>query len=175
MKLSKNCFVSLFVILCGVWVGCSDDHRNAGGVTDIGNSIAGTVTLADGVTPAVAARVVAYADSWESAGILDSIETATDSLGRFTLDDVPREMQVLYVSKDAENYLARAVKDSVDYILGNSKSLTGSIAEQTMGKVRIVGTSLEAFLDSNGNFAFDAVPYGERSLVYVKNGASLAH
>ena len=175
MKLSKNRFVSLFVILCGVWVGCSDDHRNAGGVTDIGNSIAGTVTLADGVTPAVAARVVAYADSWESAGILDSIETATDSLGRFTLDDVPREMQVLYVSKDAENYLARAVKDSVDYILGNSKSLTGSIAEQTMGKVRIVGTSLEAFLDSNGNFAFDAVPYGELSLVYVKDGASLAH
>lgn len=175
MKLSKNSFVSLFVILCGVWVGCSDDHRNAGGVTDIGNSIAGTVTLADGVTPAVAARVVAYADSWESSGISDSLETVTDSLGRFEFDDVPSEMQVLYVSKDAENYLARSVKDSVNYILGESKPLTGSIAEQTTGKVRIVGTSLEASLDLNGNFSFDAVPYGELSLVYVKNGTPQAH
>ena len=62
-------FSFALICLCAIaWslvVGCSD-KRNAGGVTDIGNSIAGKIFLSDGVTPAVNARVVAYEDSWKN-------------------------------------------------------------------------------------------------------------
>ena len=174
MKLNKNCFVCLFVILCGVWMGCSD-KRQAGGVTDIGNSIAGNVFLADGSTPAASARVVAYEDSWNSSGVSDSLITFTDDLGHFVFNDLPEKMSMLYVSSGAENFLSNSIKDSVDYVLGEAKALSGTIASKSAGSVRIVGTGLVSPVDSNGKFSFDAVPHGTLSLVYLWNGAPQAH
>jgi hypothetical protein len=174
MKRNKWSFFCLFVILCGVWVGCSDD-RHSGGVTDIGNSIAGRVFLADGNSPAASARVVAYADSWNGLGVTDSVETLTDSLGYFAFSDMPAQMQVLYLSLGSEKFLSNAVKDSVKYILGEDKALSGSIASQSKGSVRIVGTDLVSPLDSNGNFSFEAVPNGNLSLVYMLDGIPQAH
>ncbi len=173
MKLNRFCFAYLFVILCCVLLGCSD-NRQAGGVTDIGNSIAGNVYLADGSSPAALARVVAYEDSWNSAGVTDSLVTYTDSLGRFVFNDLPEKMQVLFLSLGSECFLSNSVQDSAKYILGEEKALSGSIALETSGSVRIVGTNLEASLDLNGNFHFDAVPHGNLSLVYVSNGTPQA-
>jgi len=174
MKLNKICFFHLFVILCCVWVGCGDD-RHAGGVTDIGNSIAGRVFLADGNSPAASARVVAYADSWNGSGVTDSVETFADSLGFFTFNDMPSQMQVLYLSLGSKNFLSNKVQDSLKYILDEEKPLSGSIVLKSEGFVRIVGTDLKAPLDSNGNFSFDAVPNGDLSLVYVFKGSPQAH
>jgi len=90
MKRNKWSFFCLFVILCGVWVGCSDD-RHSGGVTDIGNSIAGRVFLADGNSPAASARVVAYADSWNGLGVTDTFLAKT----RLFRDRLRRSRKVL--------------------------------------------------------------------------------
>lgn len=173
MKLGKFYFVN-FLLLSGIFFGCSDD-RTAGGVTDIGNSIAGRIYLADGETPAAHARIVAYEDSWKNSNIADSVETWSDSLGNFAFDNSAEKMQLLYASQNAENFLAASIQDSMKIILGNSKSLSGKIESEFSGSVRIVGTNLSAALNSDGEFSFDSIPAGNISLVFVKNSAPQSH
>lgn len=166
--------LKLFAVLCVIFWGCSEE-KTAGGVTDIGNSIAGNVFFADGKTPAAGARVVAYEDFWKSAGIVDSMETVADSMGRFEFNGMPYGMNLIFAASGSANLLTGLVEDSMRIVLGESGSLKGSISEMTEGTVRIVGTHLSASLDSAGAFAFDSVPAGNLSLVYVQNGISKAH
>ncbi len=163
--------IPLCVIVCSLFLGCSDS-RNAGGVTDIGNSIAGRVFLSDGVTPAVNARVVAYDDSWKNIRIADSVVAFSDSSGNFFLENVESDMRVLYAGKENENILVGHVEDSMKVVLGTSKSLSGKISMESSGLVRIVGTNLTADINSDGEFFFDSIPPGNISLVYVQNSES---
>lgn len=168
-------FSFALICLCAIaWslvVGCSD-KRNAGGVTDIGNSIAGKIFLSDGVTPAVNARVVAYEDSWKNIRIADSVVAFSDSSGSFVLENVESGMRILYAGKAGENVLLNQIEDSMNVVLGSPKTLSGKIFSETDGSVRIVGTSLTEKLNVNGEFSFDSVPPGDISLVYVKKSES---
>ncbi len=165
--------IPLCVAISSLFSGCSD-NRNAGGVTDIGNSIAGRVFLADGVTPAVNARVVAYDDSWKNLRIADSVVAFSDSSGNFFLDNVESDMRILYAGTENENVLVGHIEDSMKIVLGTSRSLSGKISMESSGSVRIVGTSLTADLDSDGEFFFDSIPPGSISLVYVQDSESRA-
>ena len=151
--------------------GCSEDSRNAGGVTDIGNSIAGNIVFADGVTPARGARVVAYEDSWKNLGIADSVEAFADSLGNFVLENVSENMRVLYASDQNENALVDLHGDTLRVVLGRAKTLAGKMAAETSGSLRVVGTSLLAAVNADGEFSFDSIPSGDISLSYTKNSA----
>lgn len=107
--------IPLCVTICSLFFGCSES-RTAGGVTDIGNSIAGRVFLSDGVTPAANARVVAYDDSWKNVRIADSVVAFSDSLGNFFLENVESDMRVLYAGKADENILLNQIADSMKII-----------------------------------------------------------
>ncbi len=77
-------FLSVVVIM-SLW-GCGKER--AGGVTDIGNSIAGIVVDSLG-KPAGNARVQLFADTlWE---------TQTDSLGRYDFSNIPDGNRMLRV------------------------------------------------------------------------------
>ncbi len=173
MKLVKRLLIHLSAFLCIFGMGCSED-KTAGGVTDIGNSIAGNIFLSDGETPAAGARIVAYGDSWKNLNIADSLEAFADSSGHFSFEDLPRTLNWIFAASGKENLLTDAVEDSMKIVLGQQKSLSGSISE-TGGFVRIVGTGLSAELDSNGAFSFDSIPSGKISLSYVQGGFSKAH
>ena len=86
MKLLKTSLYVSVVLSAGL-VACSDSSTPndvAGGVTDIGNSLAysGQVVDASGANVA-SARVVAYYDSWDNVSALDSVVTMTDENGKF--------------------------------------------------------------------------------------------
>ena len=97
LKLSRNCVACVMsLVLSLALLACSDSENVAGGVTDIGNSIArepdtlryfGVVQDLQG-RAVPAARVVAYLDN--SKEIVDSLETVADSTGLFKLGPIPR-------------------------------------------------------------------------------------
>lgn len=161
--------LAFWMLLLLVFAACSQESRTAGGVTDIGNSIAGHIVLADGVSPAVGARVVLYEDSWKYAVIADSLETWTDSAGNFSLDNVSDKMRTLRAEQGKNQSLLNLSNDSVQVVLGNSRSLEGKISSESSGSVRIVGTHLTSAVDENGVFAFEEVPSGMISLVYMQD------
>lgn len=152
----------------GFVFGCSDE-RNAGGVTDIGNSIAGKVVLSDGKTPAARTRIAAYDDSWRNLGIADSVVAVSDDSGRFVLENA-LGMRLLYASGKEGKALVGFVADSMTVVLGNSKSLSGKILASA-GTVRIVGTDLKTELSANGEFSFDSIPPGDILLSYAKDSS----
>ena len=79
-----------------VFSACSNEEH-AGGVTDIGNSLAGVVVRDDG-SPVARARVVAYYDSWNETSARDSVETVSDYSGRFRLEGIRDTAVVLFAS-----------------------------------------------------------------------------
>ena len=97
LKLSRNCVACVMSLAFSLsFLACSDSDDVAGGVTDIGNSIAdlsdtlrysGVVQDLQG-RAVPAARVVAYLDN--SKEIVDSLETVADSTGFFKLGPIPR-------------------------------------------------------------------------------------
>lgn len=158
-------FVSLS-LAASLWIGCSSDSRTAGGVTDIGNSIAGRIFLKDGTTPAANARVVAYEDSWKNSQIADSVETVADSLGFFELTEKARSMQLLSATLGNDKVLVDRIGDSLKVVLGNSRTISGRIVEETSGKLRVVGTNLSAEIGEDGSFTLYGVPSGNLSLSF---------
>lgn len=149
-------------------LGCSDG-RSAGGVTDIGNSIAGKVVLSDGKTAAARVRIAAYDDSWRNLGIADSAVAISDDSGNFVLENAG-EMRLLYASGKEGKALVNRIADSMTVVLGNSKSLSGKIFASE-GTVRIVGTDLKTALSADGEFFFDSIPPGDILLSYSKDAA----
>lgn len=154
---------------------CSDTSSSsdiAGGVTDIGNSVAaakitGTVTDENG--DAIAnARVVAYYDNWDQTQATDSVEVSTDKNGNFSLEVDSTEDLVLYAENGDECGLAFAGDQNM-LVLGNRKSLESTVLGETDGYMRIVGTNETAKVNKDGSFSFDAVPPGDISLVYVRD------
>lgn len=158
-------------------IGCGDSGSNnnvAGGVTDIGNSvatteIAGVVTNFDGaVVPS--ARVVAYYDAWDQTSAKDSVEAYSNDDGEFTLMVDSSQNLILFAEHGEDCGLSKVSQYSGNELkVGTRKRLESRIDGATSGYMRIVGMDQVAAIDSNGDFAFESVPPGEISLVYVED------
>ncbi|WP_406539492.1 LamG-like jellyroll fold domain-containing protein [Fibrobacter sp.] len=188
-KLSRNCAACVMSLVFSLaLLACSDSENVAGGVTDIGNSIArepdtlryfGVVHDLQG-RAVPAARVVAYLDN--SKEIVDSLETVTDSTGFFKLGPIPR-----ISAKGAPRFYAESKGlsglrgDGLSYVrkdticIAAHKTLIGKIADATSGYMRIPGTHLRSLISEDGSFAFDSIPAGYRmDLVYVRGDSAIA-
>lgn len=165
-------------LLCGL-MACSDSGSDevAGGVTDIGNSIAYAGSVIDGSDKPVAnARVVAYYDGWGQTEIRDSVETETDENGTFELKVDSGANFVLYASRGDECGLSKvdSTAESQHITIGGAKNLKGSMYGKSSGYMRVVGSGRTAKLSKDGNFEFTELPPGDISLVFVEEGESMA-
>lgn len=160
----------LWASLCSL-VACSDKSDDvAGGVTDIGNSVAGIVVTQSGA-PAAHARVVAYYDSWDHVAIEDSVETVTDEQGAFTLAVDSGRGVVLFAETEGRSGLYRADTGENRLAVAEPRRLESSLARAGSGYMRIVGGHETAQVQEDGSFAFETLPVGEIALVYVENEA----
>lgn len=189
LKLSRNCVACVMSLAFSLsFQACSDSDDVAGGVTDIGNSIAdlsdtlrysGVVQDLQG-RAVPAARVVAYLDN--SKEIVDSLETVADSTGFFKLGPIPRisakgSPRFYAESKGLSGLRGDGLSDvRLDTIcIAAHKTLSGKIADATSGYVRIPGTHLRSLISEDGSFAFDSIPAGYRmDLVYMQNDSAIA-
>lgn len=160
--------VAVLAFLVAGLSACSESKDVAGGVTDIGNSVATGIVVTEANMPAAYARVVAYYDSWDKTSIEDSVETKADADGKFNLDFDSTRSVVLYAENGAESGLSRMQNSANALVMvGHPRRLESSVASATSGYMRIVGSNETAPVKSDGSFAFDAMPVGEISLVYV--------
>lgn len=189
LKLSRNCAAYVMSLVFSLtFLACSDSEDVAGGVTDIGNSIArepdtlryfGVVHDLQG-RAVPAARVVAYLDN--SKEIVDSLETVADSTGFFKLGPISRisakgAPRFYAESKGLSGLRGDGLSDvRLDTIcIAAHKTLSGKIADATSGYMRIQGTHLRSLISEDGSFAFDSIPAGYRmDLVYVRGDSAIA-
>lgn len=157
--------VSLFTL--GV-VACSKSDETAGGVTDIGNSVASGIVVTEANQPAAHARVVAYYDNWDKTSIEDSVEVVADDNGKFELKFDSSRSVVLYAETGSESGLSR-IQDSGSslVVVGHPRRLESSVAKASSGYMRIVGSNAVASVGADGSFAFDSMPVGKILLAYV--------
>lgn len=179
---------SLFVsALAAGFVACSNDGGDdvAGGVTDIGNSIAvtGSVVNSSG-EPVASARVVAYYDNWEQTEIVDSVVVETDDNGEFEIQVDSGKAFVLYAAYKEQCGLANVMGESEVYSapanpwqisIGDVRNLKSSIMGQSSGYMRVVGSNATAEVSEDGGFEFSRMPPGDISLVYVNDDKSQGH
>lgn len=144
----------------------SDIGPTAGGVTDIGNSIASGVVLDVTGNPVKGARVVAYYDSWRNSSIQDSVETTADDKGKYELNVDSSESFVLYASAGESDGFANSEHQAA-IIVDARKTYSGRIAGRNSGFVRIIGRNLKTELDSEGNFFFKNMPSGDITIAYT--------
>lgn len=181
------CFVFNVVCsaLCFFLFACTDsssnvDDKYTGGVTDIGNSVASTkisgiVKNSEGVGVSQA-RVVAYYDNWNQISAVDSVEVLSDSNGIFTMVVDSMHEVVLYAEYEGSCGLAQVdMDDENTLVIGSPKRLESSISGESSGYMRIVGTNEIAQISKEGSFAFDSVPPGDISLVYVRDDQPFGH
>jgi len=161
-------------------LACSSSEDVAGGVTDIGNSIAGVVLDLQGRAVS-AARVVVYLD--DSKEIVDSLETVSDSTGAFKLGPIPSSTSLsvkprLYAESEGLSGLWNdefSDEKENTICIGPHKTLSGKIADAASGYMRISGTHLRSPIDDDGSFAFDSIPAGYKmDLVYVRGDTAVA-
>lgn len=153
-------------------VGCTHTPgEQAGGVTDIGNSIAGIVVDGSGkVVPS--ARVVAYYDSWSQTGISDSVVAIADKDGKYELTVDSNANVVLFASQGDNCGLAAAEntdKTTRNISIGKRRIYSSHIAGRPTGEMRVVGVtgdSAVATLDADGYFIFYNMPPGDITLAY---------
>lgn len=168
-----------FGIICSallVLASCGDSGSKevAGGVTDIGNSLAGIVVSENG-SPVRAARVVAYYDNWDRPSIGDSVVTTTNSDGRFELTVDSGVSVVLYASSENICGLSKVREGEQRIALGKFKYLTSRLENKNSGYMRVIGSDESVAVGSDGSFAIDQLPPGDISLAYVDNNVSVAH
>ena len=166
--------VALALFAAGL-TSCSKTNETAGGVTDIGNSVATGIVVTEANQPVARARVVAYYDNWDKASIEDSVEVIADDNGKFELKFDSTRSVVLYAENGSESGLSR-IQNTGDALVmvGHPRRLESSVAEAKSGYMRIVGRSEVVNVKSDGSFAFDAMPVGDISLVYVASEQSQA-
>lgn len=173
MSFLKKCIfgVASSAVLMGV-VACSDKPTDVGGgVTDIGNSIAGVVVDASGASVPMA-RVVAYYDSWEQSDVKDSVVVQADGEGKYELNVKKDANVVLFASSGDDCGLAST--ENADNIsrkisIGKRRIYSSHIAGRLTGGVRIVGVtgdSAATSLDADGYFIFYNMPPGDITLAY---------
>lgn len=170
-------FYGLLVFAASVFtsalVACSDGGANdvgptAGGVTDIGNSIASGVVLDVDGAPVKGARVVAYYDSWTQASIKDSVETFSDENGKYELKVDSTADYMLFASAGEDCGMVLASSDDAGSItVGPRRAYSGQIATRRTGTVRIVGSDVTTSLDGDGYFIFYDMPRGDIVITYA--------
>lgn len=174
-------FISLGGALSVLTVGfagltaCSENPQNAGGVTDIGNSIAGIVVDSDGVA-VPSARVVAYYDSWDQDGIKDSVVTEANAKGEYELKVKENEKVVLFASAGEDCGLSAAKLDKSNKIsIGKRTMYSSHIVGRNTGSMRVVGVvdSATTKLDGDGYFIFYNMPPGDITLAYTDDADSV--
>lgn len=189
-KLLRSCAACVMSLAFSLTLlACSSGDDVAGGVTDIGNSVAempdtlrysGVVHDLQG-RAVPAARVVAYLDN--SKEIVDSLETIADSTGFFKLGPIPmlqaRDAWPRFYaeSKGQSGLRGDGLSDvRLDTIcIGSHKTVSGKIAGATSGYMRVPGTHLRSLIGEDGSFAFDSIPAGYRmDFVYVRGDSAIA-
>ena len=154
---------------------CSKTENVAGGVTDIGNSVAQGIVVTEANQPVARARVVAYYDNWDKTSIEDSVVVEADNNGIFSLKFDSTRSVVIYAENGSESGLSRIQKGGDALVMvGHPRRLESRVAKAKSGYMRIVGRSDVAAVKSDGSFAFDVMPVGEISLVYVESDQSQA-
>ena len=176
---SKKTTAFVSAALSAGFIACSDSSTKdvAGGVTDIGNSLAYTgVVVNQNGTSVASARVVAYYDSWEQTSIVDSVVTSTDANGKFEIMVDSGASFVLFASHDNECGYAKVSANSQNQsiAIGSRKNLTSSVNGKTGGFMRVVGNYAKVPLQNDGSFEFNSLPPGDISLVYVEDEAPQA-
>lgn len=180
-----------------ILLACSNSEDVAGGVTDIGNTVAqetdtirvrGTVVNMQGKI-APAARLALYRDN--GVAIVDSSEAIADSKGQFEFK-IPHKPIIadsaqsnvegisgfyLFAKSDSLSGLALASENvDTEIHIGARKVARGSISGATSGKVRISGTHLVANVKEDGSFSFDSIPPGMHAeLIYSESDSVLGH
>ena len=166
--------VALALFAAGL-TSCSKSDETAGGVTDIGNSIASGIVVTEANQPVARARVVAYYDNWNKTAIEDSVVVEADDNGIFSLKFDSTRSVVLFAENGSESGLSRIQHSGAALVMvGHPRRLESSVAEAKSGYMRIVGRSEVAPVNSDGSFAFESMPVGEISLVYVASDQSQA-
>jgi hypothetical protein len=166
--------VALALFAAGL-TSCSKSDETAGGVTDIGNSIASGIVVTEANQPVARARVVAYYDNWNKTSIEDSVVVEADDNGIFSLKFDSTRSVVLFAENGSESGLSRIQHSGAALVMvGHPRRLESSVAEAKSGYMRIVGRSEVAPVNSDGSFAFESMPVGEISLVYVASDQSQA-
>ena len=180
-----------------ILLACSNSEDVAGGVTDIGNTVAqetdtirvrGTVVNMQGKI-APAARLALYRDN--GIAIVDSSEAIADSKGQFefkiphkpiiadTAQGVVEGISGFYLFAESDSLSGIALaSENVDteIRIGARKAARGSISEATSGIVRISGTHLTANVKEDGSFSFDSIPPGMHAeLIYSEGNNLLGH
>lgn len=154
---------------------CSKTENVAGGVTDIGNSVASGIVVTEANQPVARARVVAYYDNWDKTAIEDSVVVEADDNGIFSLKFDSTRSVVIYAENGSESGLSRIQHGGAALVMvGHPRRLESSVAEAKSGYMRIVGRSDVAAVKSDGSFAFETMPVGDISLVYVASEQSQA-
>lgn len=175
-KLKARQFALTYCLFCSfIWLSaCGDSDKTAGGVTDIDNSIATDTTVAWGTVYDEAgnvkkfARVVAYIDN--QVAIVDSTETFADSTGSYKLVlKKEQAVNILYAEQDSLCVLLGEFDQHQDLYIAGKKSLSGTISGMNSGYARIAGTNMQAKINSDGSFMFNAMPPGKQiDLIYVQ-------
>lgn len=170
-KLRAFGVVCALASLLVAFTGCTKTAESAGGVTDIGNSIAGVVVDASG-NAVPSARVVAYYDNWNQSLASDSVVAIAGADGKYELKVDSNANVVLFASYGEDCGLA-ATKNVDNYVrnihIGKRRTYSSRIAGRLSGEVRVVGaTSDSAFsnLESDGSFTFHNMPQGDVTLAY---------
>ena len=96
--------VALALFAAGL-TSCSKSDETAGGVTDIGNSIASGIVVTEANQPVARARVVAYYDNWDKTSIEDSVVVEADNNGIFSLKFDSTRSVVIYAENGSESGL----------------------------------------------------------------------
>ena len=173
-------------------LACSNSNDVAGGVTDIGNSVAlepdsvvfcGTVVNMQG-KKMPAARLALYWDN--GIDIVDSLETYADSNAQFEFK-MPADDERISKQASPELYLYAEsgelsgislppTQKTEEIRIGTSKAVRGSISGATSGLVRISGTHLMAEVQADGSFRFDSIPPGvHEKLIYSESDSVTGH
>ena len=141
---------------------CSKTENVAGGVTDIGNSVANGYVVTEGNQPVARARVVAYYDNWDKTSIEDSVVVEADDNGMFSLKFDSTRSVVLYAEGADGTGLSRMQGNANALVMvGHPRRLESSIAAANSGYMRIVGSSEMAPVNEDGSF--EVVRSGEKA------------
>jgi hypothetical protein len=205
MKRLIVCLKFLALAATFAFLACSNGEDVAGGVTDIGNSIArepdttkiaGTVVDMQG-NKMPAARLTLY---WDNGyAVEDSLEAVADSNAQFEFkvwrNDAQKNDNILSVVDSARGVVNRFAgfylyaqsgtlsgvtlplgQKDAEIRIGSRKVLHGSISGAVSGKVHIGGTHLVADVQEDGSFSFDSIPPGvQEELIYSERDSVLGY
>jgi len=170
----KTSFFALLVSML-LLIACSD-KRTAGGVTDIGNSVAGVILDSLG-TPVVGAKVslFSYRQGATSSVMIDTLLTLTGSDGHYRFEGVDTGAWMLVGSLESlgaiHQLLIAGNLDSMNLHLSVTKVVRGHALLLAGSHVFVAGyPSSGGTISKDGSFQLDSIPAGDYNLCFASNG-----